>query len=554
MAVLLIVFSIAIALLALPAIRTFKNYEKARTIGLPIVFSPFDTMSPFWALFGPRLAPLFKRLPFGLGNVVRHSGFAFYWDDRYRMHEQYGPALCVVTPGDVQVVIADGATADDMLARRKDFIKCPAMYQPLELFGPNVDSVNGEIWQRHRRLTTPPFNERNSSFVWRESLAQASGMLKTWVKAGKDGVIKTPNDTLTLALHVLTAAGFGKSYEFDAGLAKLDDGHTLSYRDALRVVLQNLFVSIIITSVNLPRVLLPKSMKDVKQAIAEFKEYMVEMVEEEKSLVHQKEEEKDNLMSVLVRASETEAGGRNGLSNDEIYGNLFIYNLAGHDTTAHTLGYAITLMATDPGLQTWIREELEYVFGGKEVVEEGDYEKAFPQLKRCLALMYETLRLYGPIIVIPKYTGDSSTKLAIAGKEYTIPADTHTPINVAALNTLPMYWGHDSLVFRPDRWVNNPNPTTNLSSEELFQPAPGVFVPWAAGPRVCPGKKFAQVEFVAVISRLFRKHNVRPVLEEGETFDDAKKRIFDVVEDSHLVITLQMKHPEKIRLIWEEVA
>ncbi len=44
-------------------------------------------------------------------------------------------------------------------------------------------------------------------------------------------------------------------------------------------------------------------------------------------------------------------------------------------------------MATDPGLQTWIREELEYVFGGKEVVEEGDYEKAFPQLKRCLALM-----------------------------------------------------------------------------------------------------------------------------------------------------------------------
>ncbi len=117
-----------------------------------------------------------------------------------------------------------------------------------------------------------------------------------------------------------------------------------------------------------------------------------------------------------------------------------------------------------------------------------------------------------------------------------------------------MYWGHDSLVFRPDRWVNNPNPTTNLSSEELFQPAPGVFVPWAAGPRVCPGKKFAQVEFVAVISRLFRKHNVRPVLEEGETFDDAKKRIFDVVEDSHLVITLQMKHPEKIRLIWEEVA
>lgn len=469
------------------------------------------------------------------------------------MHERYGPALCVVTPGDVQVVIADGAAADDMLSRRKDFIKCEAMYQPLELFGPNVDTTNGETWQRHRRLTTPPFNERNSGFVWRESLAQASGMLKKWVKAGKEGVVKTPNDTLTLALHVLTAAGFGKQYEFDAGLAELPDGKTLSYRDALRVVLQNLFTSIIITSTNLPQAIIPKGMKDVKQAITEFKEYMVEMVAEERSLVNQKDEEKDNLMSVLVRASAAEAGGRNGLSNEEIYGNLFIYNLAGHDTTAHTLGYAITLMATDPKLQAWIRDELDFVFSDQEVVEEEDYEKVFPRLKRCLALMYETLRLYGPIIVIPKYTGESPTKLKIAGKEYTIPPETHTAINVAALNTLPMYWGPDSLVFRPDRWIDNPNLVSSLSSEELFQPAPGVFLPWAAGPRVCPGKKFAQVEFIAVISKLFRKHKVSPVLEQGETFEDAKKRIFDVVEDSSLVITLQMRHPEKVRLAWEEI-
>ncbi|KUJ12892.1 cytochrome P450, family 5, subfamily A [Mollisia scopiformis] len=547
-----VLFSVLIALISSPALRTYKNYQKARTIGLPIVFSPFTTLSPIWALFGPRLGPICMRLPFGLGDFVRHSGFSFFWHDRYRMHEQYGPALCVVTPGDVQVIIADGAAADDMLARRRDFIKCPAMYQPLELFGPNVDTVNGEAWQRHRRLTTPPFNERNSSFVWKESLTQASGMLKTWIKAGKEGVVQTPNYTLTLALHVLTAAGFGKSYDFDAGLAMPADGHTLSYRDALREVLKNLFVSIIITSVTLPSVMLSKSMKDVKTAIAEFKQYMVEMVEEEKSLVHEKEAEKDNLMSVLVRASEAEAGGRNGLTNEEIYGNLFIYNLAGHDTTAHTLAYAITLMAAHPNLQTWIREELDFVFGGEDAVGDEDYEKAFPRLKRCLALMYETLRLYGPIVVVPKYVGDAPTKVKIAGKEYTIPAETHAPINVAALNTLPMYWGHDSLIFRPDRWIDNPNPT-DLSTEEHFQPAPGVFVPWAAGPRICPGKKFAQVEFVAVISKIFRKHKVGPVLLQGETFEDAKKRIYEVVEDSHMVITLQMKHPEKVNLVWEEI-
>jgi cytochrome P450 len=386
MAFLLIVFTIILLLCVSPAIQTFKNYNKARTIGLPIVFSPFAALNPLWALLGPLLGPICMKFPFGLGNFVRHSGFSFFWHDRFRMHEQYGQAFCVVTPGDVQVIIADGAAADDMLARRKDFIKNPAMYQPLDIFGPNVDTVNGEAWQRHRRLTTPPFNERNSNFVWKESLAQATSMLKMWTKAGKEGVVKTPNDTMQLALHVLTAAGFGKSYQFGAGLANLTDGHTMSYRDSLQKILQNLFVTIVITSVNLPSIILPQSVLDVKQAIVEFKEYMVEMVEEEKSQIGRKDAERDNLMSVLVRASEAE-GGRNGLNNEEIYGNLFIYNLAGHDTTANTLAYAIALMATDPKMQSWIREELHLVFGEEETLLDDDYEKAFPQLRRCMALM-----------------------------------------------------------------------------------------------------------------------------------------------------------------------
>lgn len=64
-------------------------------------------------------------------------------------------------------------------------------------------------------------------------------------------------------------------------------------------------------------------------------------------------------------------------------------------------------------------------------------------------------------------------------------------IDVTALNTLPEYWGSDSLVWRPDRWIE-----TDSGSEQLYQPPPGVFLAWASGPRVCPGKKFAQVEFV----------------------------------------------------------
>ena len=306
--------------------------------------------------------------------------------------QYHSPAFLIVSPGETQIIISDPDTAEDIMSRiRKDFIKSKAMYGPLEIFGPNVDTLNGDDWARHRRITAPPFNERNSGLVWKESLRQASGMLKSWVgKAGK-GVENTSNETMALALHVLTAAGFGKSYEFGSGVQEISPGHSLSYRDSLKIVLGNIYGAIITSALcmHLPSYLIPKSFRELKAAVIEFKSYMVEMVEEERTTFKNRDGEKDNLMSVLLRSSQSEAEGRGrtALSDDEIFGNLFIYNLAGHDTTANTLAYAITMLAADRKYQDWIGEEVNGVFNGRDSVEDWEYENAFPKLKRCLALM-----------------------------------------------------------------------------------------------------------------------------------------------------------------------
>jgi cytochrome P450 len=92
-----------------------------------------------------------------------------------------------------------------------------------------------------------------------------------------------------------------------------------------------------------------------------------------------------------------------------------------------------------------------------------------------------------------------------------------------------------------------------LREEELISPPSGTFLPWISGPRVCPGKKFAQVEFVAVLSSLFRKHRARPLVLEGETAEDANNRVRREVDDSSLKVTLSINHPEKFDLIWEEL-
>jgi len=117
---------------------------------------------------------------------------------------------------------------------------------------------------------------------------------------------------------------------------------------------------------------------------------MVEMVEEERALIaHGRPDQKENLMSVLVRANEysaAEGKGRSSLTDEEIYGNLFIWNLAGHDTTATVLAYTITLLAVNLPVQEWLSEEINSVFGDTPP-NEWNYERDFPRLNRCLALM-----------------------------------------------------------------------------------------------------------------------------------------------------------------------
>jgi cytochrome P450 len=144
--------------------------------------------------------------------------------------------------------------------------------------------------------------------------------------------------------------------------------------------------------------------------------------------------------------------------------------------------------------------------------------------------------------MIPKHTDESYQQLTIASKSYIIPPRTYVIINMAGIHTNPAFWGSDSLEFRPDRFI---------VGDEIFQPPAGTYIPWTGGQRVCPGKKFAQVESAAVMARLFKEHRVRPKLMHGETAQMASDRIMEAVRDSILDIVIKLKHPEKIGLVWE---
>jgi cytochrome P450 len=289
-------------------------------------------MNPVWLLSQRFILPVANYLPFGLGSWTEYSSWGWGYKIKYRLRAKLGPAYTITNPGKNIVVVSDAETVDNITSRRKDFQKSEEMYKALELFGPNLDTVEGEVWQRHRRITTTPFNERNSGLVWRESQRQATDMLDSWIKKSATGVTSLMDDTMILALHVITAAAFSKPHPFAGGLQLASEGHSMTYRDALRLILANIFTAIFILQVPIPNWLAPKSFRDVKVAVKDFKKYMSEMIEEERDAIAKRSAAADNLMSVLIRASEISKAGeknRGGLSDEELFGNLIIYNLGG---------------------------------------------------------------------------------------------------------------------------------------------------------------------------------------------------------------------------------
>ena len=215
-------------------------------------------------------------------------------------------------------------------------------------------------------------------------------MVSLWAQKGSQGTTEVVADTATLALHVLTCAGFGETYSFNEGVSQVAKGHEMTYRDSLSLCLANIITFAIIPKRYLSLSFLPRKLRTLGQAVQEFQQYMEEILARERASGAKGKSETPNLMSALVKASDEDSqakeSGRHsklGLTDEEIFGNLFAYNLAGHETTANTVAYALVLLAAHPHYQDWVREEIMQV--QKTSAEE--YGASFPRLQRCLAVM-----------------------------------------------------------------------------------------------------------------------------------------------------------------------
>lgn len=258
-----------------------------------------------------------------------------------------------------------------------------------------TDQANGQDWSKQRRLTAPSFNEQASNKVWDISVEQAKSVVNSSVAAQGSTTNSLRDDVRKIALQVLMGVGFGLQDDLEADPRLSGIKHSMSYSDALRTILENIVFAFAASPGFLTSWIMPKRLKDLGYAMQDFVRYNHALLDNEQKAVTNNEK-KVTLLHALVKASGSDASSDVGasayqtdaisakarLTDEEILGNMFIFNLAGHDTSANTLCFAIGLLSTHPQWQDWIREEIRHVFS-----QSSDYEHAYPRLKRCQAVM-----------------------------------------------------------------------------------------------------------------------------------------------------------------------
>lgn len=251
------------------------------------------------------------------------------------------------------------------------------------------------------------------SAVWEESSTQARDMLNT-VTGSLDEHLKNSKNqgetnsviegVRTIAINVIGSTGFGQHHSWTqaASKAKAPVGHRLTFMEAILAIVNSHIVAVFVPASILTLPFMPKGIQALGAATTEFPRYAKYLITKERDTPGRADAQR-TLMGALVRVADDQKHQLASLpkrsvylSDDEITGNLFNFTIAGFDTTASTMAYAIIALAIQPEWQDWIIEEIDRVSQNHPG---RDYEASFPLLKRCLALM---VRYSHPICLSPR--------------------------------------------------------------------------------------------------------------------------------------------------------
>jgi cytochrome P450 len=136
-------------------------------------------------------------------------------------------------------------------------------------------------------------------------------------------------ETMKMALHVITAAGYGYPFDWEDENTHRPRGHSMSFRESIGVTVDNLITLIALPSwvLRLPI----QHLRNVNQASKELRKYLHNIIDLGRN--HDVKLSGNTVISQLIAHSDmSEELKDRSLNDDEIMGNSFIFLTAGYET------------------------------------------------------------------------------------------------------------------------------------------------------------------------------------------------------------------------------
>jgi cytochrome P450 len=404
--------------------------------------------------------------------------------DGYRgLAAGYGDSVRVpIGPRSAFFLLSRPEHAEHVLAVAQDNYVKAVTYRPLRaLLGDGLLTSEGDTWRRHRRLVQPMFSRREVPAFGPVIGAAARQLLARWDELPAGSHVDVTASMSGLALAVVGRALFGADLggETDAVGRAMDAGQRLATVASF-----------------LPVSWGPRSSAALKLAVRRVSRTpdgidgpvgRIIAIRRAALRTDATADRRRDLLDVLLTAR---ADDGSPLTDAEVRAEVSTFLVAGHETSANTLSWALALLSAFPAARARLEDEVDAVLGGRQP-QPADLDR----LPWTAAVISEALRLYPPAWTIER---DALADDSVAG--VAIPA--------GSLVAVPPYLVHRHAEFWPDPAGFDPGRFVLADDGSSAEQARYAYIPFGGGRRACVGQAFAELETGLVLAAVAQRYRL----------------------------------------------
>jgi cytochrome P450 len=348
--------------------------------------------------------------------------------------------------------------------RHRECIKDYGTRQLIPLVGNGLLTSEGDFWKRQRKLASPPLSPRRIA-SYAETMVVCAERASAGYREHEVRDIHADMMRLTLEIVGKTLLGFDTGTQAERVSWIVDAA--MAYFEKQIWGIQAL----------LPQWVPTPRRVAFRAGVEELDRLIYRIIARSRA----QGDTADHLLARLVNARGEDGAA---MSDVQLRDEAVTMLLAGHETTALTLTYAVYSLSEHPEVAARVRAELDRELGGRPAT-----SADLPRLKYLDAVMRETLRLYPPAYVVGR---EVAQPFSVGG--YTLDPGVEVMVSPFAVQRDPKLY-EDPERFRPERWLEQ-----RAAALPRF-----AYFPFGGGPRVCIGNHFAMMEIMLVLATLLQQ-------------------------------------------------